>query len=237
MVEIIFQGPEGKLEGRYHASKSSPAAPIALILPQHPSISGHMNDALIYTLFHTFAELGFSVLRFNYRGVGHSTGIFDAEEAMADAAAALDWLQTMNKEFPTCYVAGASFGSYVAFQLLMRRPEIVGFIALCPTVNQKDFSFLTPCPVSGLVLQGTEDVIVPENMVATFADRLSHQKRIVVDYKTIKGADHFFKSKHKEVMKALMTYLASVFKNAPKRVVGKGKKIKYVSGKDSEGKK
>lgn len=228
MAEIIFQGPEGKLEGRYHPSKSSPAAPIALILSQHPSMGGHMNDPLVYTLFHTFSELGFSVLRLNYRGVGHSFGFFDEDEAMADAASALDWLQTMNKEFSTCYIAGCGFGSYVAFQLLMRRPEIAGFVSLCPTVNKKDFSFLSPCPVSGLILQGEDDMVVPESLVSAFADRLKNQKRITVDYRVIKGADHQFKTKHREVMREVIDYLTSIFKNAPRRVVGKGKKIKYI---------
>lgn len=228
MAEIIFQGPEGKLEGRYYASKASPQAPIALILPQHPDMGGQVNDPLVYTLFHAFTELGFSVLRFNYRGIGHSTGQFNEDEAMSDAASALDWLQTMNKEFSSCYIAGCSFGAYVALQLLMRRPEIAGYVAMCPIVNKKDFSFLAPCPVSGLILQGEDDKIVPEAAVSAFADRLAHQKRITVTYRTIPGADHFFKNKHREVVKEVSNYITSLFQNAPRRVVGKGKKIKYL---------
>jgi hypothetical protein len=69
MPEVHFAGPEGRLEGRYHPNPGE-GAPIALVLHPHPQFGGTMNNKVIYNLYYTLHELGFSVLRFNFRGVG-----------------------------------------------------------------------------------------------------------------------------------------------------------------------
>ena len=69
MTEVLFNGHAGRLEGRYHQS-DKPGAPIALILHPHPQYGGTMNNKVVYTLFSCFQNLGFSVLRFNFRSVG-----------------------------------------------------------------------------------------------------------------------------------------------------------------------
>ena len=73
MAEIIFNGPDGRLEGRYHKSTIKDA-PIAVVLHPHPLHGGNMNNRVVYTLYNSFADSGFSVLRFNFRGVGRSQG-------------------------------------------------------------------------------------------------------------------------------------------------------------------
>src|SRR6218665_3718918 len=91
MQEVIFQRPESRLEGRYQQGKD-PNAPIASVLHAHPQFGGTMNNQIVYNLFYMFAERGFSVLRFNSRGVGRSQGLFDhGIGELSDAAAALDW--------------------------------------------------------------------------------------------------------------------------------------------------
>ena len=96
MPEVIFNGPEGRLEGRYQHG-SQPNAPIALMLHPHPQHGGTMNNKIVYSLYHNFVQRGFSVLRFNFRGVGRSQGVYDRGEGeLSDAASALDWLQTYN---------------------------------------------------------------------------------------------------------------------------------------------
>lgn len=144
-------------------------------------------------MFQAFAARGFSCLRFNFRGVGRSQGIFDRGEGeLSDAASALDWMQEINPNAPYVWVAGFSFGSWIGMQLLMRRPEIQGFISVAPPANTEDFSFLAPCPTSGLVLQGSKDDVVDEPAVADFVERLHAQKGIAIDYRVIQGANHFF---------------------------------------------
>jgi alpha/beta superfamily hydrolase len=207
MPEVIFNGPEGRLEGRYHHSKAQ-TPPIALMMHPHPQHGGTMNNRVIYELFHIFARRGFSVLRFNFRGVGRSQGRYDdGIGELADAASALDWLQANNPDAPQCWVAGYSFGAWIGMQLLMRRPEISGFISVAPPANHYDFSFLAPCPTSGLIVQGDADEIAVEPAVAALANRLAHQRHITVDYKVIRGATHFFHDKMEDMAKAIETYL------------------------------
>ena len=107
MPDVIITGPEGRLEGRYHHSKS-PNAPIALLLHPHPEHGGTMNNKVIYQMYHAFARRGFSTLRFNFRGVGRSQGQFDRGEGeLSDAAAALDWMQGHNPNASGCWIAGS----------------------------------------------------------------------------------------------------------------------------------
>src|SRR5262249_10723726 len=151
MPEVIFTGPAGRLEGRYHPAKQK-NAPIAMILHPHPQFHGTMNHQIVYQCYYAFAHRGFSVLRFNFRGVGRSQGSFDhGTGELSDAASALDWAQTINPEARACWVAGFSFGAWIGMQLLMRRPEVEGFISIAPPANLYDFSFLAPCPSSGLI--------------------------------------------------------------------------------------
>ncbi|WP_300304377.1 alpha/beta hydrolase [Ferrovibrio sp.] len=207
MPDIIFPGPDGRLEGRYtHGPEAN--APIALILHPHPLYGGTMNNKVVYNLFHVFAKRGFSVLRFNFRGVGRSQGTFDhGTGELSDAASALDWLQAYNPNASAVWIAGFSFGAWISMQLLMRRPEIDGFISVAPPAGMYDFGFLAPCPSSGLIIQGTDDKIVSEAEVAKLAQRLSLQKGIKIDYKKVQGADHFFEGKLDELTAACDKYV------------------------------
>ena len=154
MPEVIFPGPEGRLEGRYHPQKDRDA-PIAIVLHPHPQFGGTMNNQIVYALYYAFLERGFSTLRFNFRGVGKSQGTFDnGIGELSDAASALDWVQSFHPEASTTWIAGFSFGAWIGMQLLMRRPEITGFISASPPANMYDFSFLAPCPSSGLIING-----------------------------------------------------------------------------------
>lgn len=192
MPDVIFNGPEGRLEGRYHHSRT-PNAPVALMLHPHPQHGGTMNNKVVYTLYHAFVRQGFSALRFNFRGVGRSQGDFDRGEGeLSDAASALDWLQTYNENATECWIAGFSFGAWIGMQLLMRRPEITRFISVAPPANMYDFTFLAPCPSSGLVIQGDKDEIVPPASVRKLVDKLAQQRGLEIDFRLIRGANHFF---------------------------------------------
>jgi uncharacterized protein len=130
MPEVIFSGPAGRIEARYHHSKAA-GSPIAILLHPHPTFGGTMNNPIVHTLYQMFQSRGFSVLRFNFRGVGRSQGVFEnGAGELSDAASALDWLQSFNREAKICWIAGVSFGAWISMQLLMRRPEISGFISV-----------------------------------------------------------------------------------------------------------
>jgi alpha/beta superfamily hydrolase len=209
MPEVIINGPEGRLEGRYHHSKEG-NAPIALLLHPHPQHGGTMNNRVVYTLYHAFVKRGFSTLRFNFRGVGRSQGQFDRGEGeLSDAASALDWLQTYNPNAGACWIGGFSFGAWIGMQLLMRRPEIDAFIAVAPPANMFDFSFLAPCPASGLIIQGDRDQLVPVESVQRLIIKLMHQRDIRIDHRMIAGADHFFQNQLEPLGAAVDAYIAA----------------------------
>ncbi|RYE06083.1 MAG: alpha/beta fold hydrolase [Rickettsiaceae bacterium] len=207
MPKVFFNGPAGRIEGLYTESTNK-KAPLALVLHPHPVYGGTMNNKVVYNIYTCLANQGFTVLRINFRGVGHSMGQFDnGIGEMTDAATALDWLQLNNPLGSLNLIAGFSFGAWVAMQLIMRRPEINSFIAVSPPVNKYDFSFLSPCPIPGLIIQGNQDSIVSEESVMDLAHKLSKQKHINIEYKNIHGADHFFRNKITELNQVIDDYL------------------------------
>jgi len=194
MPEVIFPGPDGRLEGRYHPQKEKDA-PIALILHPHPQFGGTMNQKIVYAMHYAFHNLGFSVLRFNFRGVGRSQGEFDQGIGeLSDAASALDYLQALNPNAKQAWIGGFSFGAWIGMQLLMRRPEIAGFISIAPPANMYDFSFLAPCPSSGLIINGEADRVAPPPEVQKLVDKLKSQKGIIITHEVVPEAGHFFES-------------------------------------------
>ena len=207
MAEVIFNGPDGRLEGRYHQSKK-PNAPIAIVLHPHPLHGGNMNNRVVFIMFNNFVERGFSVLRFNFRGVGRSQGAFDnGVGELSDAAYAFDWMQQFNSNSPFCWIGGYSFGALISMQLMMRRPEIEGFVSISPPAGTEDFSFLAPCPSSGLIIHGDKDTHVPLDAVKKLAQKLDGQKNISVNLGIIKDADHFYKDNMDNLSKEVASYL------------------------------
>ena len=111
MPEVIFPGPEGRLEGRFTPGPR-PRAPVAMVLHSHPQAGGTMNNKIVQLLHKDFVRRGFATLRFNFRGVGRSQGEYDQGIGeLSDAASALDYLQAMNQNSKQCWVAGFSFGA------------------------------------------------------------------------------------------------------------------------------
>ena len=207
VVEVFIPGPAGRLEARYFKSEKN-VSPVAIVLQPHPQYGGTMNNKVVVDIFNTFVENGFSACRINFRGVGKSDGEFDnGQGELADAAAALDWLERENFDNSQCWVSGFSFGSLIAMQLLMRRPEINRFVAVSPQPNVYDFSFLSPCPSSGLIIYGKKDELVPVEHIQEMDKRLKDQKGIQVDFQSISEANHFFKNSEQIMTKALDKYL------------------------------
>jgi len=210
MPDVTINGAEGRLEGKFAPASAGDRAPIALLLHPHPQHGGTMHNKVVYTLNLAFQKAGFSTLRFNFRGVGRSQGSYGRGEGeLQDAASALDWIQQNLPNSRGCWIAGFSFGAWIGMQLLMRRPEIDRFISVAPPANIFDFSFLAPCPSSGLIVQGDKDEIVPEESVLKLSEKLAKQKDIIVDFRVIKGANHFFADRLDKLDAMVSEYAAS----------------------------
>ena len=175
-----------------------------------------MNNPLSLKLHKLFSDLGYSSLRFNFRGVGKSDGEHDGSEGeLADSAIALDWLQNQNQDSKEYWICGISFGAWVGMQLLMRRPEILRFVLISPPVGKYDFNFLAPCPASGIIINADKDSLIEVSLINDVVKRLNQQKSINVKQDVIKSTDHFFSKNEEKVIEKVKKYCFS-FKSKEK---------------------
>lgn len=207
MPSVFLNGPDGKIEAMYQPSRDN-RAPLVICLHPNPLQGGTMNNKVTHAMYKACSEVGCPVIRFNFRGVGLSDGEYsDGVGELADAMFVLDWLQNVNDSVRPVLIAGYSFGAWIGMQLLMRRPEIRGFIAVCPPANIYDFSFLAPCPVPGLVIMGDKDNICSKEEVDKFVERLNLQRGVSVDYEVIKNCDHIFSNKIDDLKDSIKNYI------------------------------
>ena len=89
----------------------------------------------------------------------------------------------------------------------MRRPEVNKFITISPQPNLYDFTFLSPCPISGTMIYGKNDELVKIESILNLKKRVSMQKNIEVKFDSVHGANHFFKNKEKELSSTLLQYI------------------------------
>ena len=207
MPEVIINGPEGRLEARYMPA-ADPTAPLALILHPEPNRGGNMNNRVSLAMYKNFQDRGFHVMRFNFRGVGRSKGVYNnGEGELSDAATALDWIEAQCPNARSCWIAGFSFGAWIGMQLMMRRPEVQGFVAVTPPAADKDFTFLAPCPSSGVILHGEADTVVSPETVSRLVERIQTQRGVKIDLRFIDDANHFFTSHLDDLMEEMGNYL------------------------------
>jgi len=205
--EIFIPGPSGRIQAKYFKNKN-PGAPVALILHPHPQYGGTMNNRIVYETYNAFYKNNFSVIKINFRGVAKSDGIFDnGQGELSDAAAALDWVEKDNPGYSQCWISGFSFGALICMQLIMRRPEVNNFVAISPQPNVYDFTFLAPCPISGVILYGKNDELVKFDSILNLKKRLQMQKNIEVKFEPINDANHFYKGKEKELSTSIEKYI------------------------------
>ena len=205
--EIFIPGPAGRIQATYFKN-NQPGAHVALVLQPHPQYGGTMNNRIVYETYNCFYKNKFSVNRINFRGVGKSDGVFDnGQGELSDAAAALDWIEKENPGYGHCWISGFSFGALICMQLIMRRPEVSKFIAISPQPNVYDFTFLAPCPISGLIIYGKNDELVQVDSILNLQKRLNMQKNIIVKFDSIPNANHFYKGKEKELTNSIKEYI------------------------------
>ncbi|HAG52440.1 MAG TPA: alpha/beta hydrolase [Alphaproteobacteria bacterium] len=210
MSNIVFQGPAGRIEAKFFENKDNPSAPIALVLHPHPMHGGTMNNKATYKIYESFAKNGFSVLRFNFRGVGHSEGSFDnGEGELSDAAAALDWIHNLKPQAQQIWLSGFSFGAWIAMKLIMRRPDIDNFITVAPPIGNPDYDFssFNLCPTSGLVISAELDDIVNPNDIETFLKQVQRVENAKINYAKIPNAHHLFTEHLDQLGKLLDQYI------------------------------
>ena len=214
MTEVLINGSQGKLQGFYKHTENSKN--IGLILHPRKCTESSMDNNIVSSLFESFSNNNFSTLKINFRGVQKSEG--EPEEdglgELSDAATALDWLQEQNEDITSCWIGGKDFGAWIGSQLLMRRPEIIGFINVAIPIKEFDFSFLSPCPASGLIIHPTKQIDIEQKNVISLVKKLSNQK-IKIVYKKI-NADNNFENKEKEIRKYSDEFILNILSDLNK---------------------
>lgn len=183
MVDIMITGDAGKIHAVYHKSAVD-GAPLAVVLSGNPRKKHHMNDRVSYAMFRAFMDVGFSVLRFNYRGVNDSEGsIGTTADNMLDIATVIDWIQNNNEDSDVIWLAGNGLGAWYVLQAMMRRPEVSGFVLVSPDPSLSDYTFLSPRPNRGLLIQGAMESDDAKGYAAHLTQLL---KKAQIDLETIR---------------------------------------------------
>jgi uncharacterized protein len=185
-----LRGPAGRLEAVLNTGHPN-ATFAALVCHPHPLGGGTLHNKVVYHTMKALSSLGLPVLRFNFRGVGLSEGVFDhARGEFDDARAALDWLDS-NLRLPII-LAGFSFGSYVGMQAGCGDPRVKGLIGLgIPSLAEGrsySYEFLKQCTQPKLFICGAEDQFGPRDTVEPMLQHAAEPKRMI----WIAGAEHFF---------------------------------------------
>ncbi|HML17232.1 MAG TPA: alpha/beta family hydrolase [Bryobacteraceae bacterium] len=185
---LLLEGPAGRLEALLEEPEDGAPREAALVCHPHPQHGGTMHNKVVYRIARGLRRSGAVALRFNYRGVNLSAGVYDRGEGeMEDARAALEYLRARYPDLPVT-LAGFSFGSRIALRIGcadagVRRVIAAGF----PTIYQ-DHSYLDECRVLRIFIQSTHDQYGPVDQIRPFVESLPEPKRLIL----IEAKDHFF---------------------------------------------
>jgi alpha/beta superfamily hydrolase len=160
----------------------------------HPLYGGEMHNNVVESIARAYVAKGYSMLRFNFRGVGRSEGAYDdGSGEQDDVRGAVAYLCGLGKT--SIDLAGYSFGAWVNAQCIDSLSDVRRMIMVSPPVNFLDFSFLKPSPKIRLVIAGSEDDIAPPAMIEQMLPAWNPEAA----FKVVRGADHFYWGKTGEI--------------------------------------
>ena len=200
-AKLLLPGPVGQLE----VITSFPKIPrtpeiVAVICHPHPLFGGTMHNKVVYTLARCFSNMNLPTVRFNFRGVGISEGKYDAGNGECDdLVAILTWLKMSCPE-SGIWLAGFSFGAYIAARVAKFWPT-KQLISVAPPIENFPFKTLPPFACPWIVIQGDEDEVVSPTAVFSWLDSLTPSPTVI----KIHGASHFFHGKLIELRDRLTT--------------------------------
>jgi hypothetical protein len=164
-----------------------------------------MRNKVVFRAAKAALQAGLPTLRFNFRGVGKSTGSFgDGIGEREDVTAALDYLGARFPAVPVCLM-GFSFGAGVGLRVGANDPRVAALVGLGVPVASTNMDFLRGVLKPKLIVQGTRDQFGPHSQVETFYSLLAEPKKIY----WVQNADHFFTGKLDEVQRAIREFLRS----------------------------
>ncbi len=190
---LLLPGPAGAIELACALPEPGTArAGTAVICHPHPLQGGTMHNKVVTIIERALRELGLATVRFNFRGVGASEGSYDEGNGESDDLAAIvGWVREVRPD-DVVWLAGFSFGSYVALRNAQRLDAAV-LVTVAPPVGRWDFSQITLPECPWLVVQGEEDEVVDPAAVFEWIDTLAEPPQLV----RMPETGHFF---HRRLM-------------------------------------
>ncbi len=198
--------PHGQLEAA-HRELPGELRGAGVVCHPHPLQGGTMHTKAVFRAAQALADVKIAALRFNFRGVGTSTGGYDMGVGeKEDVLAALDWLEERHPGLPLV-VGGFSFGSMVALSAAASDPRVVALFGLGLPIRMYDYGFLADVTKPILVVQGEEDEFGSGSEIEPVVEALGAHVRLA----RIAGADHYFDG-HIDEMK---TIVSEFFRDGP----------------------
>ncbi len=187
---IAFPADGLTLEGIFSLPDGASRTPGLVICHPHPLYGGDMENNVVTALADAFADAGFAVLRFNFRGVGRSEGRYSQGLGeQEDVKGALTWMAAQSAvDSEGLLLAGYSFGARVALTVAPADPRVKGILAVAPPMRQGDWPGLDSYRAPKLFFCGDADPHCPYEVIAALVDRLPAPKRLLI----VSGTDHFF---------------------------------------------
>ena len=183
-----LEGPAGRLQALLEEPGDQEPREAALVCHPHPRYGGTMHNKVVHRLARGLRRTGAAVLRFNFRGVHRSEGVYDhGNGELDDARAALEWLRARYPGLPYS-LAGFSFGSRIILRLGCPLRDVGRLIAVGLPASYHNSLPPPQCPVPRIFIQSTQDEFGPRpEMEALFAS-LPEPKRLI----WVEAKNHFF---------------------------------------------
>jgi alpha/beta superfamily hydrolase len=164
-----------------------------------------MHTKAVYRGAQEMTRLGFRTVRFNFRGVGLSTGTFeDGFGEEEDVRAALDWLDSELEGLPIV-VGGLSFGSMVGLGVGVNDSRVKGMVAMGIPVHTYDYSYLGRTGKPTLIIQGEHDQFgTPSELQESLGHLGDH-----ITIEGIRGSGHLFEGFFDEMRAVIREYFTS----------------------------
>jgi len=180
----------GQLEAILKEPRQGSPKGVALVLHPHPLGGGTMHNKVVFRAAAALNDAGLIALRFNFRGVGQSTGVHDdGRGEQDDVRAGLDYL---SQQYPgqRITLCGFSFGARVGLEVGIHDPRVEYLIGIGTPLDKYDFSFLAECRKPLLLVHGERDEYGDVERLRKLAAEL--EKNTTVRLVVVPGAGHFF---------------------------------------------
>ena len=191
-------GAIGPLEALLDVPQGAPRAAVVFAHPL-PIQGGTMHTKVVFQSAKALTRIGCAVLRFNFRGVGRSSGTWDnGRGEMDDYRAAVDFMAGRYPDLEM-WAAGFSFGSYIAMTAGADDERMCTLIGIAPPVDRYEYASVKLSTKPKFIVHGEADELIPLRAVREFYAQLQEPKEFV----EIDRANHLFDGQASEVGDAL----------------------------------